>query len=66
MIQLLLLIVDNLAALFSRLSPTGFRNDLAASLYPGLRSASASSDAGKCAPDSNLETGTTSWGRPRA
>lgn len=29
----------------------------------GLRSASAISDAGKCVPDSNLETGTASWGR---
>jgi hypothetical protein len=32
---------------------------------PGLRYAAARPDAGKCAPDSNLETGIASWGRPR-
>ena len=47
-------------SLVSRLSPTGSGNDLAASLYTGLRSASASSDADQCAPDSDLETGIAS------
>ncbi len=51
------------SALFTLIPTAGSRDDLAASLYPWLRSASASPDAGKRTPDSNLETGTASWGR---
>ena len=52
------------AALLARLSTAGARNDLAASICPGLRSASASPDAGHKRPGSNLIPGIAIRGRP--
>src|SRR6478752_9887437 len=52
------------ATFLARLSPTGTRDDLAASVCSALRCAPARPDAGQQRPDSNLMTGAATWGRP--
>jgi hypothetical protein len=52
------------ATFLARLSPTGARDDLAASVGSGLCCASASTDAGHRWPDFDLIPGTASRGRP--
>src|ERR1700674_99814 len=51
-------------AFLNRLSPAGSRSDVAASVWSALRSASASPDAGRTRPGSNLDPGIVMWGRP--
>ena len=51
------------SALFTLIPTAGSRDDLATSLYPCLRSASASPETGDRTPDPNLKTGIASWGR---
>jgi hypothetical protein len=46
------------------LSVSDALHDLASSIRSGLRCVPVSSDTGKRAPNSNLETGIASWGRP--
>ncbi|MBR1037866.1 hypothetical protein JQ593_03685 [Bradyrhizobium viridifuturi] len=52
------------AALLARLSAAGTRNDLPASIWPGLCFAPARPNAGRSRPDSNMSRGTAPWGRP--
>src|SRR5205085_5741825 len=52
-------------ALVARLSAAGPRGDLAASVRSALRSASASPDAGRRRPGSNLVPGIVPRGRPK-
>jgi hypothetical protein len=52
------------SSVFTRISASRSRHDLASSIRSGLRCVPASPDTGKRAPNSNLETGIASWGRP--
>ena len=44
--------------------PPAPEDDLAASIWPAIRSAPASPNAGRPRPGSNLELGIVMWGRP--
>ena len=52
------------AAFLARLSPTGARDHLAASVCSALRCAPASPNAGQERPESNVTLGIETWGRP--